>query len=153
FEAHHASAHADRRHARDAPARGSDGVRAVRPRKRLPHARRVALRGLRLQDRLLRLVAPMEELATRIATATDEFRANQAAMQSLLDELRAAESKARAGGGARAHERHRAQGKLPVRERLDRVLDPGSPFLELSPLAAWGMYDDEAPGAGIVTGI
>ena len=95
----------------------------------------------------------MDELATRIAATSDEFRANQAAMQSLVDQLREAEAKARAGGGAKSHERHRAQGKLPVRERLDRVLDPGSPFLELSPLAAWGMYDDDAPGAGIVTGI
>ena len=95
----------------------------------------------------------MDELATRIAATSDEFRANQAAMQSLVDQLRAAEVRARAGGGPKAHERHRAQGKLPVRERLDRVLDPGSPFLELSPLAAWGMYDDEAPGAGIVTGV
>ncbi|MGC4083015.1 MAG: carboxyl transferase domain-containing protein [Vicinamibacterales bacterium] len=50
-------------------------------------------------------------------------------------------------------ERHREQGKLPVRERLTRLVDPGSPFLELSALAATGMYDDEAPGAGIVTGI
>jgi acetyl-CoA carboxylase carboxyltransferase component len=95
----------------------------------------------------------MDELATRIAATSDEFRANQAAMQSLVDQLRAAEAKARAGGGTKSHERHRAQGKLPVRERLDRVLDPGSPFLELSPLAAWAMYDDEAPGAGIVTGV
>ena len=46
-----------------------------------------------------------------------------------------------------------SQGKLPVRERIDRLLDPGSPFLELSPLAAWDMYDDDAPGAGMVTGI
>src|SRR6478735_2649475 len=97
--------------------------------------------------------SPMDELATRIAATSDEFRANQAAMQSLVDQLREAEAKARAGGGAKSHERHRALGKLPVRERLDRVLDPGSPFLELSPLAAWAMYDDEAPGAGIVTGV
>jgi 3-methylcrotonyl-CoA carboxylase beta subunit len=95
----------------------------------------------------------MDELATRIAATSDEFRANKAAMQSLVDQLREAEAKVRAGGGTKSHERHRAQGKLPVRERLDRVLDPGSPFLELSPLAAWAMYDDEAPGAGIVTGV
>src|SRR4029079_16266737 len=50
-------------------------------------------------------------------------------------------------------ERHRAQGKLPVRERIERLLDPGTPFLEFSALAAHGMYDDEAPGAGIVPGI
>ncbi len=60
---------------------------------------------------------------------------------------------ARAGGEPRYVERHRALGKLPVRERIDRLLDPGSPLLELSPLAALDMYDDEAPGAGLVTGI
>ena len=58
-----------------------------------------------------------------------------------------------AGGDDRSIERHRERGKLPVRERIDRLLDPGSPFLELSPLAATGLYDDDAPGAGIVTGI
>ena len=58
-----------------------------------------------------------------------------------------------AGGDERSIARHRERGKLPVRERIDRILDPGAPFLELSALAANGMYDDEAPGAGIVTGI
>ena len=58
-----------------------------------------------------------------------------------------------AGGGERYLQRHREQGKLPVRERISRLLDPGSPLLELSPLAAWDMYDNEAPGAGLVTGI
>jgi acetyl-CoA carboxylase carboxyltransferase component len=58
-----------------------------------------------------------------------------------------------AGGDDQAIERHRARGKLPVRERIDRLIDPGTAFLELSPLAAAGLYDDEAPGAGIVTGI
>jgi len=62
-------------------------------------------------------------------------------------------SKGRAGGGTKYVERHRDQGKLPVRDRLARLLDPGSPFLELSPLAAFGLYDDDAPAAGIVTGI
>ena len=60
---------------------------------------------------------------------------------------------ARRAGGAKYLERHREQGKLPVRERIDRLLDPGSPFLELSPLAACDMYDDEAPAAGVITGI
>src|SRR5918995_5038054 len=58
-----------------------------------------------------------------------------------------------AGGDDRSIERHRERGKLPVRERIDRLLDPGSPFLELSPLAASGLYDGDAPGAGVVTGI
>ncbi len=77
-------------------------------------------------------------------------------MQALVDELRqktATVSERGAGGDDRSIARHRERGKLPVRERIDRLLDPGSPFLELSPLAANGMYDDEAPGAGVVTGI
>ena len=74
-------------------------------------------------------------------------------MQQVVDELRAREAAAREGGGPKYLERHREQGKLPVRDRIARLLDPGSPFLELSPLAANGLYDDEAPAAGIVTGI
>src|SRR5207237_8473290 len=57
------------------------------------------------------------------------------------------------GAGARSRKRKREQGRLPARERIDRLLDDGSPFLELSPLAAWEMYDNEAPAAGLVTGI
>ena len=72
---------------------------------------------------------------------------------ALIEELRGRLARVAEGGGPRAQERSRQRGKLPVRERIDRVLDPGSPFLELSPLAAGGMYDDEAPGAGIVTGV
>ncbi len=77
-------------------------------------------------------------------------------MRALVDELRArgaALVERGAAGDERSVERHRARGKLPVRERVERLLDPGSPFLELSQLAATGLYDDEAPGAGIVTGI
>jgi acetyl-CoA carboxylase carboxyltransferase component len=74
-------------------------------------------------------------------------------MDHLVADLRARLARAREGGGPRAIERAREQGKLPVRERIARLLDPDSPFLECSPLAAYGMYDDEAPGAGIVTGI
>ena len=77
-------------------------------------------------------------------------------MEALVDDLRArtsALSNGGAGGDERSVARHRERGKLPVRERIDRLLDPGSAFLELSPLAANGMYDDEAPGAGMVTGI
>ena len=95
----------------------------------------------------------MDRLATSVAPQSAEFKANHASMTRLVAELRAAEARAREGGGAKPLERHRAQGKLPVRERLDRLLDPGSPFLELSPLAATGMYDDDAPGAGVVTGV
>ena len=71
----------------------------------------------------------------------------------LVAELNAKLAAAALGGNERARERHVSRGKLLPRERVDRLLDPGSPFLELSPLAAGGMYDDESPGAGIITGI
>ena len=77
-------------------------------------------------------------------------------MQRLVDDLRArtdALTRNGAGGDERSIARHRERGKLPVRERIDRLVDPGSAFLELSALAATGLYDDDAPGAGIVTGI
>src|SRR5688500_16921179 len=74
-------------------------------------------------------------------------------MEHLVAELRDRTAAARLGGGPKYVERHRAQGKLPVRERIEKLLDPGSPFLELSALAAWDLYDNEAPSAGVVTGI
>ncbi|NKY48660.1 carboxyl transferase domain-containing protein [Nocardia vermiculata] len=78
---------------------------------------------------------------------------NRAAHLALLDELRAKLSAAALGGPERARERHLARGKLLPRQRVDRLLDPGSPFLELSPLAADGMYGDDCPGAGVIGGI
>ena len=95
----------------------------------------------------------METIQTRVNTADPLFQANRARMQQLVAELRDHAARAREGGGAKYLERHRAQGKLPVRDRVSRLLDPGSPFLELSPLAAFDMYEGEAPGAGLVTGI
>src|SRR5438128_11359081 len=74
-------------------------------------------------------------------------------MKSLVAELKERLAKARLGGPERARQRHLAAGKLLPRERVERLLDPGSAFLELSPLAAFGMYDDEAPAAGIITGV
>jgi acetyl-CoA carboxylase carboxyltransferase component len=74
-------------------------------------------------------------------------------MLQLVAELKQRTERAREGGGERYLQRHRSQGKLPVRERIERLLDPGSPFLELSALAATDMYDGEAPCAGLVTGI
>src|SRR5207237_10914736 len=74
-------------------------------------------------------------------------------MQRLVAELRERLATARLGGPERARERHTKAGKLLARERVERLLDPGTAFLELSPLAAFGMYDDEAPGAGVITGI
>jgi len=95
----------------------------------------------------------MDVLDSQVNTRTDEFRANAARMTALVAELRDRRAQARLGGGERYLQRHREQGKLPVRERLERLLDPGSPFLELSPLAAWDVYDNDAPGAGLVSGI
>ena len=98
----------------------------------------------------------MAVLRSRIDPASPEARANHDAMAALVADLRARQAAVAgrgAGGDDRSIARHRARGKLAVRERIDRLLDPGSPFLELSPLAANGLYDDEAPSAGIVTGI
>src|SRR3954463_6297798 len=74
-------------------------------------------------------------------------------MEGLVDELRERTAFVARGGGERAVERHRARGKLTARERIDRLVAPGTTFLELNALAAWDVYDNEAPGAGIVTGI
>src|SRR5437762_5063031 len=95
----------------------------------------------------------MQRIQSSIRIDSPEYTANHQKMTALVAELRERVAQAREGGGARYLQRHREQGKLPVRERIDRLLDEGSPFLELSPLAAWEMYDNEAPGAGIVTGI
>ncbi len=95
----------------------------------------------------------MERLPTQIDSRSAEFAANAEANRALVAALRAARDMARAGGGARSLERHQAQGKLFVRDRLARLLDPDSPFLELSPLAAHAVYEDDAPGAGLITGI
>src|SRR5688572_6500796 len=74
-------------------------------------------------------------------------------MEALVAELRERTAEVARGGGDRATERHRSRGKLPARERIDRLCDPDTAFLELSALAAWEMYDGQAPAAGIVTGI
>ncbi|HET7619116.1 MAG TPA: carboxyl transferase domain-containing protein [Vicinamibacterales bacterium] len=95
----------------------------------------------------------MDRLETHVDTSSDEFRTNRERMTALVAELRERTAQVRQGGGPRYLERHRQQGKLPVRERVERLLDPGSPFLELSPLAAWDLYDGDAPAAGVITGI
>ncbi|MGL4650923.1 MAG: carboxyl transferase domain-containing protein, partial [Caldilineaceae bacterium] len=92
-------------------------------------------------------------LQSQINPASDEFRRNDEAHRALAAELNARLAAVHQGGGLAAQERHTSQGKMLVRERVDRLLDAGSPFLELAPLAAWEMYEGEAPGAGIVTGI
>ncbi|MDX6427619.1 MAG: 3-methylcrotonyl-CoA carboxylase beta subunit, partial [Gaiellaceae bacterium] len=84
---------------------------------------------------------------------TDDFTRRRARLEALLEDLRARTAQVAAGGGEQAVERHRSRGKLLARERIDRLIDPGTAFLELNALAAWELYDGQAPGAGIVTGI
>src|SRR5437773_2441402 len=95
----------------------------------------------------------MPVIASQIDTSSPEFKANLAHMDALEAELNAHLAAARAGGGEEAQRRQREQGKLPVRDRVERLLDRGPPFLEIGALAADGMYDAAAPSAGLVTGI
>src|SRR5687768_499847 len=95
----------------------------------------------------------MDRFQTRIRPDSPEFQKNRDRLLALVAELKSRSDLVRQGGGERYVQRHRSQGKLPVRERIDKLLDAGSPFLELSALAAWDMYGGEAPGAGLVTGI
>ena len=95
----------------------------------------------------------MAVIQSRVDTASKEFAANREYFVTLLEELAQRQALVSQGGGAEALAKHVARGKLPVRERIDLLVDANSSFLELSPLAAWGMYKNEAPSAGIVTGI
>ena len=95
----------------------------------------------------------MEPIESHLQTSSEDFRRNAERIEGLVGELREKLAEARLGGGPKYLERHREQGKLPARERIELLLDPETPFLELSPLAANGMYDDGAPGAGLITGV
>jgi acetyl-CoA carboxylase carboxyltransferase component len=95
----------------------------------------------------------MAVIESRADESSSEFRANRAHFVELLAELRDRTERVAAGGGADAMARHTARGKLPARDRIARLVDPETAFLEFSALAAWDMYDDDAPCAGIVTGI
>src|SRR5512134_384543 len=95
----------------------------------------------------------MELLESHADTSSDEFKANAAHHRALAAELRDRLAAVKQGGGADVVARHTARGKLFVRERVERLLDPGTAFLELSPLAAHGLYRGEAPCAGLVTGL
>jgi 3-methylcrotonyl-CoA carboxylase beta subunit len=97
------------------------------------------------------MTAPV--LRSRADPASERFQRNAAEHAALAAELRVRLAAAGRGGPERARERHAARGKLLPRDRVDALVDPGSPFLELSPLAASGMYGDEAPGAGLITGV
>ncbi len=95
----------------------------------------------------------MPAIRSRLDTGSPEFRANAAHHRALAEDLRRAVAKVAEGGGPEAQKKHTARGKLLPRERVRALLDPGTPFLELSQLAAHGMYDGDAPAAGLVTGI
>ena len=95
----------------------------------------------------------MAVLASRVERGSDAFEHRRARMEELVAELRERTAIVARGGGAKAVERHRSRGKLTARERVDRLVDPGTAFLELNALAAWEMYDGQAPAAGMVTGI
>ncbi|MCW2666198.1 MAG: acetyl/propionyl-CoA carboxylase, carboxyltransferase subunit [Frankiales bacterium] len=93
------------------------------------------------------------QLGTRVDPRSEAFARNAALQRQLVEQLRGKLDAVALGGSQKARERHVSRGKLLPRDRVDTLLDPGSPFLELSPLAADGMYGDEAPGAGIITGV
>ncbi len=95
----------------------------------------------------------MTAIASAVDTASREFRANETAMRALTEELQQRRTKTAEGGPPRARERHLSRGKLLPRDRVMTLIDPGAPFLELSPLAADGMYGEPIPAAGIITGI
>jgi len=95
----------------------------------------------------------MTVLKSAINPRSDEFRQNRSALQDLVDDLRAKVESVKQGGGPQAREKHLSRGKLLPRERVRALLDTGSPFLDLSQLAAYGMYGDDVPSAGIITGI
>ena len=95
----------------------------------------------------------MSTLETQLNPRSADFQANAAAMKALVDDLQVQLAHAAAGGGETARARHVKRGKLLPRERVNRLLDPGTPFLEVGQLAAFGMYDGDAPSAGVITGV
>ncbi len=95
----------------------------------------------------------MDVLPTRVDPTSDSYRRNRAHHEALAADLRAVLGKLQLGGPEKARQKHKERGKLLARERIDRLLDPGSPFLELSTLAGHGVYDDDCAAAGVVTGI
>ncbi|MEZ5920214.1 MAG: carboxyl transferase domain-containing protein [Parvularculaceae bacterium] len=95
----------------------------------------------------------MPVIQSKINVRSEEFAANEAAMRKLVEELKSNTATVAEGGGARYADRHKARGKLLARERIERLVDPGAPFLELGGFAAWEMYSGDVHGAGLVTGI
>ncbi|GAB5095237.1 carboxyl transferase domain-containing protein [Caballeronia sp. HLA56] len=95
----------------------------------------------------------MAIIESKLNPRSEDFRTNAAALEALVADLKAKVAKLAEGGGQAARDRHVSRNKLLPRDRIAQLLDPGTPFLELSQLAAYGMYNDDAPGAGIITGI
>nr|WP_315591609.1 carboxyl transferase domain-containing protein [uncultured Cupriavidus sp.] len=95
----------------------------------------------------------MPKIDTKLNARSESFKSNAEAMQALVRDLEEKVSKLAEGGGAAARDKHLGRGKLLPRDRVQQLLDPGTPFLELSQLAAYDMYDNAAPGAGVITGI
>ncbi|MBT7616675.1 MAG: methylcrotonoyl-CoA carboxylase, partial [Calditrichaeota bacterium] len=95
----------------------------------------------------------MKRIQTKIDTNSDEFKSNSASMKSLVKELHSRLEEVKKGGPPQHVERHKKRGKLTARERIAGLLDPDSPFLELNPLAAYNIYKNDAPSAGIITGV
>ncbi|MFM7783125.1 MAG: carboxyl transferase domain-containing protein, partial [Gammaproteobacteria bacterium] len=95
----------------------------------------------------------MERIESALNTRSSEFAANREHLEAQVRDLEAVLARVREGGGEKARALHTGRGKLLARERVDALLDAGAPFLELSPLAALGVYGEEVPAAGIVTGI
>jgi acetyl-CoA carboxylase carboxyltransferase component len=102
---------------------------------------------------LLKKSAQLDTIHSNIDPEDAHFKQNDAHNRALVDMLRGRLAQVREGGGAKYQERQREQGKLFVRDRIDRLLDSGSPFLEIAPLAGWELYPEDTPAAGIVTGI
>ena len=95
----------------------------------------------------------MTQLASQLNARSADFQANASAMRALVDDLHAQLAKIAQGGGETARAKHVARGKLLPRDRVQMLLDPGTPFLEIAPLAALGMYKGDAPCAGLIAGI
>ena len=95
----------------------------------------------------------MPALASKLSPRSEEFKANAAAMRALVADLHAKLAQIVQGGGEAARAKHLARGKLLPRDRVEMLLDPDTPFLEVAPLAAQGMYKGDAPGAGLIAGI
>ncbi|MDR0259831.1 MAG: methylcrotonoyl-CoA carboxylase, partial [Comamonas sp.] len=95
----------------------------------------------------------MSKLATQLNARSADFQTNAQAMRSIVEDLRAQSAKVAQGGGEAARAKHLGRGKLLPRDRVQMLLDPGTPFLELAPLAALNMYNNDAPGAGLIAGV